>query len=105
MIYSNKCYNKLVTLLEKEKVKFNTPIDILISKNYIQTTYSYGNIFYQREDWSDIEKRDNHGIKYLDYQKSQEILLMDDIKQCIMNKTIDYTIGIYTIFIGDYTIF
>ena len=105
MIYSNKCYNKLITLLEKEKVKFNTPIDILISKNYIQTTYSYGNIFYQREDWSDIEKRDNHDIKYLDYQKSQEILRMDDIKQCIMNKTIDYTIGIYTIFIGDYTIF
>lgn len=54
---------------------------------------------------SDIEKRDNHDIKYLDYQKSQEILRMDDIKQCIMNKTIDYTIGIYTIFIGDYTIF
>ena len=105
MIYSNKCYNKLITLLEKEKVTFNTPIDILISNNFIQTTYSYSNIFYQNEDWSDIEKRDNHSIKYLNYQKNQEILLLDDIKKCIINKTIDYTIGIYSIFIGDYTIF
>ncbi len=106
IIYSKTSYNKLITVLEQGiKKKFTIPIDILISRNFIQTTYSVGNLFYQNEDWSDIQKRNNYDIKYLDYQKNQEVLIMNNMKECIINKTIDYKIGIYSIFIGEYTIF
>lgn len=105
MIYSNKCYDKLIKLLEIQEKNFVKPIDILISENFIQTTYFYGYLFYQKEDWSDIEKRNNANIKYLDYQKNEEKKLIIDIENLIINKRIYYKIGIFTIFIGDYTIF
>ena len=105
MIYSKKCYEKLINLLEKAKINYELPIDILISKNFTQTTYIYGNLFYQNEDWSDIDKRDNRINEYLKYQKNQERLLVDSIKEKIVHKKINFTIGIYGIFIGDYTIF
>lgn len=105
MIYSKECYKYLIQLLEKEKLNFKTPIDILISEHFVQTTYLYNNLFYQNEDWSDIEHRENASIDYLKYQKNQELLRIKNTKNLIINKQINYIIGIYTIFIGDYTIF
>ena len=34
MIYSKKCYEKLINLLEKAKINYELPIDILISKKF-----------------------------------------------------------------------
>ncbi len=103
IIYSNNCYNKLITLLEKEKVSFNKPIDILISENFIQTTYLYGFLFSSSNDYSNIEKIFRKDV--INYMLKSNELLTENVKEQIENKSIDYIIGIYSIFIGDYTIF
>ena len=83
MIYPKKSYDKLITLLEKSKKNFNknsTPIDILISEHFIQTTYKKGHLIYQREDWSNISNRNTKKNEYLKYQKNCEKLLLKNIK-------------------------
>ena len=83
MIYSKKSYDKLINLLENAKKKFkmnSKPIDVLISEKFIQTTYNKGHLIYQRADWSNIAKKKKNN-KYLEYQKSCEKLLLENIKK------------------------
>jgi len=71
VVYFKKSYDKLINILEKNKLKYYKPIDILISENFIQTTYNKGHLVYQRNDFSDISKRYNT-IKYIEFQKKMK---------------------------------
>lgn len=103
MVYPKKNYDKIINILEKAKETFVDPIDTLFSKHFIQTTYCYGHLFNQREDHSTIENRLNNG--YLDYQKQNELFLTESVKQKVIQKKMDFTIGVYSIFIGSYSRF